>query len=98
MTLDDIRRVVRPLCRDFNVRRLDVFGSVARGASTDASDLDLLVEFYEPDSQPSKRFFGLLHLLEDTLGCKIDLLTATGLRNPYFKKRVLAERVLVYEG
>jgi predicted nucleotidyltransferase len=98
MTLDDIRRVIGPLCRDFNVRRLDVYGSVARGAATDASDLDLLVEFYEPDSQPSKRFFGFLHMLEDTLGCEIDLLTVTGLRNPYFKKRVLEERVVLYEG
>ena len=98
MTLDDIKRVVGPLCRDFNVRRLDVFGSVARAASTDASDLDLLVEFWEPDSQPSKRFFGLLHRLEDTLGCHIDLLTVSGLRNPYFKKRLLEERVLLYEG
>lgn len=32
------------------------------------------------------------------LGCHIDLLTVSGLRNPYFKKRVLEERVLLYEG
>ena len=97
MTLDDIRRVVGPLCRDFNVKRLDAFGSVVRAASTDGSDLDLLVEFCEPDNQLSKRFFGLLHKLEDTLGCQIDLLTVSGLRNPFFKQRVLEERVLLYE-
>lgn len=97
MRLDDIRRLVAPPCRDFHVRRLDAFGSVARGTSTDASDLDLLVEFQEPATQPAKRFFGLLHRLEDMLGCQVDLLTIPGLRNPFFRKRVLEERVLLYE-
>ena len=98
MKLEEIRVAVEPACRDFNVRRLDAFGSVARGASTEASDLDLLVEFREPAAHPAKRFFGLLHKIEDTLGCDIDLLTIPGLRNPYFRRRVLKERVPLYEG
>jgi hypothetical protein len=98
MRLEDIRRAVAPACRDFNVRRLDAFGSVARGTSTEASDLDLVVEFREPATHPAKRFFGLLHRIEDTLGCEVDLLTLPGLRNPYFRKRVLDERVPLYEG
>ena len=98
MTLDDIRRVVTPACREFNVTRLDAFGSVARGASVDGSDVDLLVEFREPATQAAKRFFGLLHRLEDTLGCQVDLLTVSSLRNPFFRERVLEERILLYEG
>ena len=98
MELEVIRRAVEPACRAFHVRRLDVFGSAARGSATPASDLDLLVEFTEPTSHAAKRFFGLLHSLEDTLGCEIDLLTPPGLRNPYFRKRVLEEKVPLYEG
>lgn len=98
MKLDEIRVAVAPACRDFRVRRLDVFGSVARGTSTNASDLDLIVEFQEPESHLAKRFFGLLHRIEDALGCQVDLLTLRSLRNPYFKKRVLEERVPLYEG
>lgn len=98
MQLNQIREAVAPACRDFNVKRLDVFGSVARGTATDASDLDLVVEFREPAFRPAKRFFGLLHRIEDTLGCEVDLLTMPGLRNPYFRKRVLQERVPLYEG
>ena len=97
MKLAQIREAVAPACRDFDVRRLDVFGSVANGTSTDASDLDLIVEFHEPSNHLSKRFFGLLHKIEDTLGCEVDLLLMAGLRNPYFKKRVLEERVRLYE-
>ena len=98
MTLEEIRRVVAPACQEFNVTRLDVFGSVARGESVERSDVDLLVEFRDPATKAAKRFFGLLHKLEDALGCQVDLLTVSGLRNPFFKKRVLKERVLLYEG
>jgi predicted nucleotidyltransferase len=98
MSIEEIKSAVLPACREFEVRRLDVFGSVSRGAASPASDIDLLVEFNVPDRSPAKRFFGLLHRLEDTLGCDVDLLTSGSLRNPYFRKRVLSERVSLYEG
>jgi len=98
MNLNEIREIASPLCRDFNVKRLDVFGSFARNAVSSNSDVDLLVEFRDPEQHLSKRFFGLLHGLEDALGRSIDLITPNSLRNPYFKKRVLNEKVPVYEG
>lgn len=98
MRIEQIRSTVVPACRDFGVRRLDLFGSAARGAASEDSDVDLLVEFRDPGLQPARRFFGLLHRLEDGLGCAVDLLTIASLRNPYFRKRVLQERVLLYEG
>jgi predicted nucleotidyltransferase len=65
MTLEEIKQVAVPACKEFKVKRLDLFGSHARGAGATASDVDLLVEFAEPDLRPAKRFFGLLHHLED---------------------------------
>jgi len=98
MKIEDIKKIVLPACREFNVHRLDAFGSTARGSATLASDVDLIVEFNKPDHRPAKRFFGLLHQLEDALGCEVDLLTMGSLRNPYFKAQVLSERVPIYEG
>lgn len=98
MKVEDIRKAALPACRTFKVRRLDVFGSIARGTSTSSSDVDLMVEFVEPNQSPAKRFFGLLHQLEDSLGCEVDLITTNSLRNPYFKAHVLTERIPVYEG
>ena len=98
MTLEEIKQVAVPACRKFKVKRLDLFGSLARGEGTTASDVDLLVEFEESELHPSKRFFGLLHHLEDALGCEIDLFTVSGLRNPYFRRRVLKDRVNIYGG
>ena len=97
MRFEEMKEAVSPLCREFGVRRLDAFGSTARGMATSSSDVDLLVEFAEPDRNPATRFFGLLHRLEDLFGCHVDLLTTQGLRNPYFRARALSERVPVYE-
>jgi hypothetical protein len=98
MTLEEIKKIAVPACRAFQVKRLDLFGSLARGEGTSGSDVDLLVEFEEPDPQLTRRFFGLLHHLEDALGCEVDLLTVRGLKNPYFRRRVLKERVNIYGG
>jgi predicted nucleotidyltransferase len=98
MTLEEIKKVAEPACREFKVKRLDLFGSLARGEGTAQSDVDLLVEFEEPDVDLSKRFFGLLHHLEDVLGCDVDLLTVSSLRNPFFCRRVFKERKNIYGG
>lgn len=97
-TLEEIKKVSLPACRKFDVARLAAFGSVSRGAGTESSDVDLLVEFRDPDRLPARRFFGLLHQLEDSLGCKVDLLTPASLKNPYFKRQVLQSLVPIYEG
>jgi predicted nucleotidyltransferase len=49
MTLEEIKKVAMPACREFKVKRLDLFGSLARGEQAAESDVDLLVEFEEPD-------------------------------------------------
>ncbi len=98
MQLEQIRRAVAPACQEFRVKRLDAFGSIARGTSTETSDVDLVVEFQEPLPRPAKTFFGFLHHVEDALGCEVDLLTLRSIRNPYFRKRVMEERVPLYEG
>ena len=59
---------------------------------------DLLVEFENPTLNPAKRYFGLLHQLEDALDCEVDLLPIGGLRNPYFRRHVLKEKITIYEG
>ena len=50
------------------VRKVRIFGSVARGKETGPSDLDLPVEF-EPGRSPLNHI-ALAEDLEDLLGCK----------------------------
>jgi len=98
MTLTEIMQVAVPACHKFQVKRLDIFGSFARSTENPDSDIDLLVEFENPELQSARRFFGLLHHLEDGLECDVDLLTTSSLKNPFFRSRVIDERVNIYGG
>ncbi len=76
--------------RDLGVRRLSLFGSVARDQAGPGSDVDLLVEFDRPIG-----FFHLFEVqerLEAFLGRKVDLVTPGGLR-PELRQGILAEAV-----
>ncbi len=67
------------LRRDFRVRTLRLFGSVARGEAAETSDIDFLVEF---DGPPTfRRFMGLKFALEDLLAVPVDLVTPDDLRS-----------------
>jgi len=78
-----------PAARErFAVRELSVFGSVARGEATEASDLDVLVDFAGPAT--FDRFMGLKLFLEDSLGVRIDLVTRAALK-PRLRSRIEAE-------
>jgi predicted nucleotidyltransferase len=95
--LDVQRSEVRPLCRRYGVRRLDLFGS----ATTEAfdprrSDLDFLVEFDDDPRHLFDRYFGLKESLEALYGRSIDLVSAGSLRNPYFIEAVASTRRPVY--
>lgn len=71
----------------FAVRDLALFGSTARGAAREGSDVDLLVTFDGPAT--SARYFGVQFYLEDLLGCSVDLVTQKALRpelRPYVEK------------
>lgn len=74
------------------VKSLAVFGSVARGEATPASDLDVLVEFSRPVGL--FEFIRLKYYLEDLTHCRVDLVTDDALR-PALRERILSEAVHV---
>lgn len=88
------------MCRRFGVRRLELFGSAARGVDFDPSrsDADFLVEFDgAKDFDPLEQFFGLSGALEGVLGRPVDLVESGAVRNPYVMRRIAEARELVYE-
>lgn len=92
------RDEVAALCRDAGARRLDLFGSATRADfDPTASDLDFLVEFDDlPPAEYAGAYFTLKERLESLFGRTVDLVTTSSLENPYFRRRVLAERHPVY--
>jgi uncharacterized protein len=74
----------------YRVQELGVFGSYVRQEQTEASDVDVLVEFSEIPSL--LKFVNLENYLSDNLGVKVDLVHKAGLK-PRIGERILAEVV-----
>jgi uncharacterized protein len=83
-----------PELRALGVARLSVFGSFARNAARDDSDIDLLVEFL-PGRKTFDNFSSVYDLLEDALQRRIELLTRESL-SPYIGPRILKEAMDVF--
>ena len=75
--LDALRRH-RPELERFSVKTIALFGSYAKDAQTDASDLDVVVEFSAPTYD---NFAGLEQFLEQLFGRRIDILTPAGVES-----------------
>ena len=71
-------------------RNVRVFGSVARGDATEASDVDFLVEMEEGKSLLD--LVGLWQDLQDLLGRRVDVISDGGI-SPYLRAKILAEAV-----
>jgi hypothetical protein len=82
----------RGVMRRFSVRRLYIFGSVARGEGKKGSDIDILVE-YEPDAHVGLfQFVRLRRELSNILGCAVDLATPESLHKE-LREDILKEAV-----
>jgi hypothetical protein len=82
MMMERIREALEadlPALRErFALKRLAVFGSVARGSESEDSDVDVLVEFEQRVG--FDEFMDLRFHLEDLLGVRVDLVTAKAIR------------------
>ena len=78
------------LAARYGVTHLALFGSTARDAARNDSDIDILVSFDGPAT--SVRYFGVQFHLEDLFGCAVDLVTEKALRpelRPFIEKEAV---------
>ncbi|MGA7561734.1 MAG: nucleotidyltransferase family protein [Desulfobaccales bacterium] len=88
--LQEKRQEILEIAARHGASNIRVFGSMARGEADAQSDVDILVELEEGRSLFD--LGGLLMDLENLLGCKVDVVTARGLRKR-ISERVLREAV-----
>lgn len=91
--LKDIEKILKSqkkfLKKEYRVKKIGVFGSFARGEQTKTSDIDILVEFYEPIGW---EFFDLQEYLRSVLKREIDLVTKNALK-PQIRTVILKELI-----
>ena len=86
---------IATFCKENNIRRLALFGSVLRDDFGPESDIDVLIEF-NPGVHVGLRFFTLEQELSQIFGRKVDLNTP-GFLSKYFRDKVIAEAESLYD-
>jgi predicted nucleotidyltransferase len=84
------REAILRLAKSYGIRRVRIFGSVARGEDRPDSDIDVLVEF-EPGRSLLDQV-GFRQDLEEMLGRKVDVVSEGGI-SQYLETRILGEAI-----
>ena len=82
------------LISEYSIKKIAVFGSVAKDTMTPDSDVDIFIEF---DSPIGFRLNQLVEYLENLLGRKVDLITKEGVKHIRVKEVAKSiEETLLY--
>lgn len=81
-------------CGRYHVKKLSLFGSILGQHFTDASDIDVLVEFHEGRA-PGFAFITMQDELEELLHRRVDLHTPNSL-SKYFRREVMQHARVLY--
>ena len=90
--LASLKNLKKEVAKEYSVKTIGVFGSVARDEQTGQSDIDLLVEFSKPVGFVT--FMRLENFLSERLGKQVDLVTSDSLK-PVIRQDVLSEVIYV---
>jgi predicted nucleotidyltransferase len=88
--IEEILRRYKPILREkYKVKEIGIFGSYARGEQSETSDIDILVQLYEPVGW---EFLDLKEFLESILNNNVDLVTNNALKSR-IRDKILKEVV-----
>lgn len=90
-----IKNTIVPVVKNYDINKVYLFGSYARGEATAASDIDLLLDTTHCRISIFK-IAGLKAQLEAELGKPIDLVSLGGI-HPYIEKEIMKDRILLYD-
>ncbi len=93
----DNRVRIAELCKAWDVRKLESFGSAATGTFDPASsDLDFIVDLGEYERGVARRCFGFYERLEAIVARPVDVITVRQIVNPYVRAELDSARELLY--
>jgi uncharacterized protein len=99
LTLTELGARLRPLCEKYRIRRLDVFGSAARGKATVASDVDLMATLDESIPTSTAELLEMAGEAEELVGRPVDFVLRSSLEkspNRFAREHILSTVVCVY--
>jgi predicted nucleotidyltransferase len=96
---DELRRRLRPFCQKHHIRKLEIFGSAARGQAGPRSDVDLLVPFDESVPVCAAALIEMAGEAEELVGAPVDFVLRSSLEkspNRFARDHILSTAVCVY--
>jgi uncharacterized protein len=79
MQVEEIVKKITPILERYKVKRVELFGSVARGENTSGSDIDMMVSFSQPVGLISYSQF--TRQIRDAVGGDTDVISEGGIRD-----------------
>jgi len=96
---DELRRRLGPFCEKHHIRRLEVFGSAARGQAGPRSDVDLLVTLDDSAPVSAAALLEMAGEAEELVGAPVDFVLRSSLEkssNRFARDHILSTAVCVY--
>ena len=99
LSLAELRGRLHPFCVKHRIRRLDLFGSAARGEAGPRSDVDLLVTLEESEPVSTAELLEMAGEAEEVVGAPVDFVLRRSLEkspNRLACEHILRTAVCVY--
>lgn len=99
MSLAELRARLGPFCEKLSIRRLEIFGSAARGQATGASDVNLLATLDETAPVSTAELLEMAGEAEELIGQPVDFVLRSSLEkspNRSAREHILSTAVCVY--
>ena len=96
---DELRKRFGPFCEKHHIRRLEVFGSAARGQAGPGSDVDLLVTLDESVPISTAALLDMAGEAEELVGAPVDFVLRSSLEqspNRFARDHILSTSLCVY--
>ena len=101
VSLAELQGRLRPFCEKHRIRRLDLFGSAARGQAGPGSDVDMLVTLDESSPVSTAELLEMAGEAEELVGAPVDFVLRPSLEkspNRLAREHILATAVCLYGG
>jgi len=103
-TIEELKQIITPIARKYNIPTVYIFGSYARNEADENSDVDVLIQRKGSKILTLFDLGSLYNDLNEELGKGLDLITEDSLsqddikrRTPWFLENLQKERITVYE-
>lgn len=90
--IEYLKRFKKESGNEYHIKRLGIFGSVAKGTANENSDIDIVVVLPKQDLF---EIIGIKQSLEEVLKYPVDVVSYREKMNPFLKRRIDKEAIYV---